>query len=147
MRVLVDTNVVVDTLQRREPWFQDGAFIFHAVANKQIDGFLTAKQIADLHFFSKKQFRGEENVDVKARQIIRKLLSLFNLIDTLGLDCQNALEIENGDYEDAILVKSAIRSGIDCIVTRNADHFKDIPLQVYSPKQFISIITRLDQGN
>ena len=62
-------------------------------------------------------------------------------------DCQNALEIENGDYEDAILVKSAIRSGIDCIVTRNADHFKDIPLQVYSPKQFISIITRLDQGN
>lgn len=43
MRVLVDTNVVVDALQRREPWFQDGAFIFHAVANKQIDGFLTAK--------------------------------------------------------------------------------------------------------
>jgi hypothetical protein len=73
------------------------AFIFHAVANKQIDGFLTAKQIADLHFFSKKQFRGEENVDVKARQIIRKLLSLFSLIDTLGLDCQNALEIENGE--------------------------------------------------
>ena len=70
MRVLVDTNVIVDTLQRREPWFQDGAFIFHAVANKQIDGFLTAKQIADLHFFSKKQFKGEENVDSKRVKLL-----------------------------------------------------------------------------
>ena len=138
MRVLVDTNVVVDALQRREPWFQDGAFIFRAVANKQIDGFLTAKQIADLHFFSKKQFKGEENVDVKARQIIRKLLSLFNLIDTLGLDCQNALEIENGDYEDAMMIETAAREGVDGIITRNTTHFTAGTVPVYTPDEFVS---------
>ena len=48
MRVLLDTNIVVDVLQRREPWFQDGAVIFRAIANKQIEGCLTAKQITDL---------------------------------------------------------------------------------------------------
>ena len=50
MRAVLDTNIVVDVLQRREPWFQDGAVIFRAIANKQVEGCLTAKQITDLHF-------------------------------------------------------------------------------------------------
>ena len=142
MKALLDTNIIVDVLQRREPWFQDGAVIFRAIANKQIEGCLTAKQITDLHFFSRKQFKGEENVDVKARQIIGKLLAIFSLIDTLGIDCQNALGNENGDYEDAVLIDSAVRSGADCIVTRNPEHFKTSTVQVYAPDQFVSVISQ-----
>lgn len=142
MKALLDTNIVVDVLQRREPWFQDGATIFRAIANKQVEGWLTAKQITDLHFFSRKQFKGEENVDVKARQIIGKLLAIFSLIDTLGIDCQNALGNENGDYEDAVLIESAARAGVDCIVTRNPEHFKSATVPVYAPDQFVSVISK-----
>lgn len=142
MKALLDTNIVVDVLQRREPWFQDGATIFRAIANKQVEGWLTAKQITDLHFFSRKQFKGEENVDVKARQIIGKLLAIFSLIDTLGIDCQNALGNENGDYEDAVLIESAARAGVDCIVTRNPEHFKSTTVPVYAPDQFVSVISK-----
>lgn len=140
MRALLDTNVVVDVLQRREPWFQDGAAIFRAIANKQVNGCLSAKQIADLHYFSRMQFKGEEKVDMKARQIVGKLLSLFELIDALGIDCRNALGIENGDYEDAILIASAVRAGVDCIVTRNRDHFKAAPIRIYAPNEFVALI-------
>ena len=142
MRAVLDTNVVIDVLQKREPWFQDGAIIFHAVANKQVIGCLTSKQIADLHFFSRKQFTGEENVDASARQVIGKLLFLFELIDTLGIDCQNALGINNGDYEDAILIESAARAGVDCIVTRNPDHFSQCSVQIYSPEEFVDILKK-----
>ena len=142
MRAVLDTNIVVDVLQRREPWFQDGAVIFRAIANKQVEGCLTAKQITDLHFFSRKQFKGEENVDVKARQVIGKLLAIFSLIDTLGIDCQNALGNENGDYEDAVLIESAVRAGADCIVTRNPEHFKTSTVPVYAPDQFVSVISQ-----
>lgn len=144
MRAILDTNVVVDVLQRREPWFQDGAVIFRAIANKQVTGCLTAKQIADLHFFSRKQFKGEENVDTKARQVVGKILSLFELIDTLGIDCQNALGINNGDYEDAILIESAARAGVEYIVTRNPAHYKTSSVQVYSPAEFVRFISRQD---
>lgn len=144
MRAILDTNVVVDVLQRREPWFQDGAVIFRAIANKQVTGCLTAKQIADLHFFSRKQFKGEENVDTKARQVVGKILSLFELIDTLGIDCQNALGINNGDYEDAILIESAARAGVEYIVTRNPEHYKTSSVQVYSPAEFVRFISRQD---
>ena len=142
MRAILDTNVIVDALQRREPWFHDSAVIFHAIANKQVTGCLTAKQIADLHFFSRKQFKGEENVDAKARQIIGKLLALFETIDTLGIDCQNALGINNGDYEDAILIESAARAGVDCIVTRNPAHYKGSSVQVYAPDEFVCVINQ-----
>ena len=144
MRAILDTNVVVDVLQRREPWFQDGAVIFRAIANKQVTGCLTAKQIADLHFFSRKQFKGEENVDARARQVVGKILSLFELIDTLGIDCQNALGINNGDYEDAILIESAARAGVEYIVTRNPAHYKTSSVQVYSPAEFVRFIRRQD---
>ena len=145
MRAILDTNVIVDVLQRREPWFRHGAIIFRAIANKQVNGYLTARQIADLHFFSRKQFKGDENVDAKARQVIRKLLALFETIDTLAIDCQNALGINNGDYEDAILIESAARAGVDCIVTRNPAHFNLSSVQVYSPDEFVPVISHQEE--
>ena len=145
MRVLLDTNVIVDVLQRREPWFSDGQKIFYAVANKQITGCITAKEAADIHFFSRKQFTGQENVDAKARQVMTKLYALFELIDTLGIDCQNAIAIENNDYEDAIMIESATRAGLDCIVTRNTEHFKVAPIPVYSPAEFAAKLSVADE--
>ena len=140
MRILLDTNVIVDVLQHRDPWFSDGQKIFYAIANKQITGCITAKEAADIYFFCRKQFTGEENVDAKARQIMSKLYALFELIDTLGTDCQNALAIENNDYEDAIMIESAVRSGLDNIITRNPYHFKACPIPIYSPSDFVSTL-------
>lgn len=137
MRALLDTNVMVDVLQRREPWFADGQKIFYAIANKRIIGCITAKEAADIHFFSRKQFTGQENVDEKARQVMTKLYAIFELVDTLGIDCQNAIAIKNNDYEDAIMIESAVRAGLDCTVTRNPDHFKAASIPVYSPAEFV----------
>lgn len=137
MRALLDTNVIVDVLQRREPWFEDGQKIFYAIASKRIIACITAKEATDIYYFSCKQFTGEKNVDAKARQVMTKLYAIFEIIDTLGIDCQNAIAIDNKDYEDAIMIESAARVGIDCIVTRNPDHFKLSPVTVYSPAEFV----------
>ena len=143
MKALLDTNVIVDVLQRREPWFSDGQKIFYAVANKQITGCITAKEAADLHFFSRKQFVGQENVDLKARQVMTKLYALFELVDTLGIDCQRAIAIDNNDYEDAIMIETATRAGLDCIVTRNVEHFKTASIPVYTPAEFATMLSAL----
>ena len=140
MKVLFDTNIVVDVLQRREPWFQDGAALFRKIACRQLTGCLTAKQLTDLHYFSRKQLRGEDFVDAKARQIIGRLLALFDLVDVLGVDCQNALGIENGDYEDAVFIACARRAGVDGIVTRNPDHFQKCDVTVFSPSMLLEAL-------
>ena len=137
MKVLVDTNVVIDVLQNRDPWCEAGKKIFLAIANKQIIGCLTAKQIADIHYFSRKQFKEQENVDKKCRSVITKLLALFELLDTLGIDCQDAVAIENNDYEDAIMMSTAVRSDMDAIITRDKSHYHSAPIPVYTAEEFV----------
>jgi len=138
MKVLIDTNVMVDVLQSREPWCKQGQVLFMAVANKKITGCITAKEAADIHFFSRKQFVGQENVDEKARNVLEKLFALFEVLDSLAEDCQNALGIRNGDYEDAMMMETASRSGVDCIITRNGAHFSGGSVPVYSPDEFLA---------
>ncbi|MBR0186283.1 MAG: PIN domain-containing protein [Synergistaceae bacterium] len=142
MKVLLDTNIIVDVLQKREPWFEAGEKIFLAVAGNLITGCVTAKELADIYYFSRKQFKGFDNVDEKARLVIAKLLSLFEVVDTLGIDCENALAIQNNDYEDAIMIASAVRVGVDCIVTRNTEHYKNSPVMILSPDDFLSFIAK-----
>ena len=103
---------------------------------------MTAKEIADIHFFIRKQFKGEENVDQKARKIISGILALFAMVDTLGEDCQNALGLESNDYEDAIMMTSARRAGIDLIVTRNTDHFRQSPVPICTPAECVKLLKR-----
>ena len=62
MKVLIDTNVIVDVLQSREPWCKQGQAIFMAVANKRVSGCITAKEAADIHFFGDELYSKEELV-------------------------------------------------------------------------------------
>lgn len=141
MKVLLDTNVMIDVLQNRQPWCEAGKDVFLLIANKQVTGCVTAKQIADIHYFSRKQFKEQENIDAKCRNVITKIMALFELLDTLAIDCQDAIAYENNDYEDAIMISTAIRSGVDGIITRDKSHFKSAPLSVYTAEEFVK---RLD---
>ena len=145
MKALIDTNVIVDVLQAREPWRAQGQEIFLAAANRRITACITAKEAADLYYFSRKQFSGRERVDEKARDVLAKLYALFDVLDTLAEDCRNALGISNGDYEDAMMIAAAVRCGADCIVTRNMAHFAASPVPVYSPGEFLAAISSPDE--
>ncbi len=135
MRALIDTNVIIDVLQDREPWCAAGKKIFLAAANKEIGGCLTAKQLADIHFISRKQFKGRENIDSISRKIISKLLMLFDVLDTTASDCLEALDINNNDYEDAIMIATALRCHADCIITRDVNHFHTSIIPIYTPEE------------
>lgn len=145
MKALLDTNVIVDVLQKREPMFADSSKIIIAVADNRLQGYVTSKEIADIHYFSRKQFTGQEDTDKKARQIIEGLLQFLYIVDTTGEDCKKALTIENNDYEDAIMISSAVRSNMDCIITSNSKHFKTSLIPIYSPKDFLDLLKLEDK--
>ena len=138
MKALIDTNVILDVLQSREPWYKQGQSIFLACAGHIITGCITAKQAADIHFFSRKQFVGEENVDEKARRILASLFSLLEVLDSLAVDSLNAIGVPKGDYEDAMMIETAARSGVDCIITRNTAHFTAGGIPTYTPDEFVA---------
>ncbi len=145
MKALIDTNVIVDVLQSREPWCRQGQEIFLAVANRRIIGCITAKEAADIHFCARQQFAGQDRVDEKARDVLAKLYALFEVLDTLAEDCRNALGINNGDYEDAMMIAAAVQCGADCIVTRNETHFTAGSVPVYSPGAFLEKLSSVTE--
>ncbi len=136
MRALVDTCVLIDTLQNREPFSEFSKQIFLAAANYRFSGCITAKSIADIYYLMHR-FTHD---DKKTREILSTLLDIFDLSDTTATDCKAAIVSEISDFEDAILIETAVREHIDCIVTRNTRDYKGAPLPVYEPEAFLELI-------
>lgn len=133
MRVLVDTCVVIDALQGREPFREDAEALFLSAANKHFDGFLAAKSVADIYYLTHRATHS----DSASRRILSSLFKLFELLDTTGLDCRRALSSPLSDFEDAIMSESALRAGVDCIVTRNERDYRHSPVPVCSPGELL----------
>ena len=147
MRVLLDTNVIIDVLQHREPWCQDGEAIFLAAAMNQITACVTAKQIADIHYLTKKLFSGQVHTDARSRQVIEKLMTFMELLDVRAADCKSAIGINNNDFEDAMLIACAARESIDYLVTRNLEHFRHSAVSVLTPSDFVKLMAGSREGS
>ena len=136
MRAFIDTCVIIDVLQNREPFADDAKKIFLAVANEQFDGYVSAKSITDIYYLTHRLTHSDE----QTRQILKTLLGLFGILDTTALDCRKALSSDISDYEDAVMCETAERCEIDCIVTRNEKDYAKAKVSVYTPDKFIKIL-------
>lgn len=136
MRVLIDTCVIIDALQARAPFAEAAQKIFIYSANQQFEGYITAKSVTDIYYLTHRLTHS----DTETRKILSKLFTLFHVLDTASLDCRKAISSEISDYEDAIMAETAIRSEMDCIVTRNVKDYAKSSIPVYEPSSFISIL-------
>lgn len=134
MKALIDTCVIVDVLQRREPFCQKAMDILLAVSNRRCLGILTAKSVTDVYYILRRSIHNEEEV----RKLLRILFALFDVEDTFSIDCQLAIGSPMMDYEDAIMIQTGIRIGADCLVTRNLKDYKLAAFPVFSPEEFLA---------
>ena len=136
MRVLIDTCIIIDALQSRVPFAEAAQKIFLSSANKKFEGYITAKSVTDIYYLTHRLTHS----DMETRKILSKLFILFHLLDTTSLDCRKAISSEMNDYEDAIMVESAVRSGMDCIVTRNIKDYTKAAVNVLDPLAFFKLL-------
>lgn len=134
MRVLIDTCVIIDALQTREPFAKDAESIFKSAAVQRFSGYLTAKSIADLYYLMHHITHNSQ----AARDVLSKLLSLFGLLDTTGTDCLKAISSPVTDYEDAVMIETASRESMDIIVTRNLCDYSKSKVRIISPSAFLN---------
>ena len=137
MNALIDTCVIIDALQSREPFRPEAEAIFLAVANRRVAGCITANSVTDIYYLMHKALHSAADT----KKALGILFSLFDIIDTCGIDCRKALASDTADYEDAVMIESAIRADIDCIVTRNTKDYAEAPLPVYTPSEFLKLLT------
>jgi predicted nucleic acid-binding protein len=132
MKIALDTNVVLDTLARREPFFDRSQAVIRLVAEGMVTGAVTANTITDIHYI----LRG--HLDKEAvRAALRGLMELLDVVDVTGSECRAALDLPMEDYEDALLACCAKNWGADCIVTRNMKDFVNSPIRALTPEDFL----------
>lgn len=136
MRALIDTCVIIDALQSREPFRADAEKVFYATANMRCIGYITAKSVADIYYLMLKCFHS----GAETRKVLQSLLSIFDILDAVGIDCRKVLHSELKDYEDAIMVESAVRAELNYIVTRNIWDYVGSPIPIHTPDKFIQLI-------
>ena len=131
MSVLIDTNIIIDALQNRERFAKDSELV--VLQAYEYDGYIAATSVTDIYYIQRRYYHDKE----KARKNLEKVLKLYDIIDVTEIDCRNALRSDIPDFEDAVLVESAKRNGIDCIITRNTKDFKNTGIKVYTPIEFL----------
>ncbi len=138
MNVLVDTCVIIDSLQHRMPFSQDSDALCLEVASGNITGFITAESVSDIYYILHKAFHNDTDV----REALEKLCLSFGILDTTAIDCRNAFSSSVSDFEDAIMVETGMRCHVDCIVTRNKKDFKNATLAIYTPDELLKILNK-----
>ena len=141
MKALIDTCVIVDVLQNRVPFCEKAQTIFLAAANNQFTGCMTAKSSADIYYLTHR-FTHD---DKASRAVLNKLFMLFEVLDTAGMDCRHAILSEISDFEDAVMVETAVRTEMDCIVTRNIRDFTNSPIPVFTPEEFLDKLASTEE--
>lgn len=136
MKVLIDTCVVLDVLQKREPFFAEAREVFLAAARNRIVGCISAKSVTDIYYLTHRLLHSNE----ASRKVLGDLFKLFALIDSTGEVCRRALVSDMSDYEDAVMAQSAARSGCDVIVSRNLKDYESSPVPAKSPGELLEML-------
>ena len=135
MRVLLDTNVVLDFILKRPPFNVEAKEIFVRAAQRQIEIFVSPITPINAFYTTRK----EKGKDV-AFQVIEKLLKIVRITKSDNQIYQNALSLGFNDYEDAVQHACALAENLDAIVTRNTKDFKNAAVKIYSPSEFLQIL-------
>lgn len=137
MRILIDTCIIIDALQNREPFNHSAQEIFLLAANRRIDAFITAKSVTDIYYLMHRMTHSDKDT----RDVLNRLFKLFDLADTAGTDCKYALSSDVSDYEDAVMIETAVRTQMDFIVTRNTKDYSKSVVPVLTPDELIQKVS------
>ncbi len=135
MRVLLDTNVVLDLLLDREPWSKTAAKLFSRVESGILDGYLGATTVTTIYYLAAKAVGAKT-----ARQEIRKLLALCAVAPVNRPVLEAAFELDFADFEDSVLHEAARQVGAEAVVTRDPKGFKKATLSVLTPDECLGIL-------
>lgn len=133
MRILLDTNVVIDALAAREPFRRPAELIFLYCEKDGVTGCLSGNSLSDTYYLLRKHL--SENA---VRGHLGALMYLFDILPVGEEECSQALVSSIRDFEDAIQAACAKRFHIDYIITRDLSFLEQCPMAV-TPSKFIEI--------
>ena len=134
IKLLVDTNIVIDLLSKRAEFYEEAADLFSRADRNELKLAISALSFANTNYILSKLKSPKE-----AREILRKFKVLVELLNLDDKVTELALSDNRfPDFEDGLQYYSAIENGIDIIITRNKKDFKNSKLPVLTAKEYLA---------
>lgn len=134
-KILIDTNVLIDYLLEREPFFEDAKDVILSCADGKVKGCIAAHSIPNMFFILRKDYSAKER-----REVLSNLCSIF---DVEGIDKAKLLvRLTNedfSDFEDCLQMECAKSYGADYIVTRNISDYSTSEIKAIMPKDYLEL--------
>lgn len=139
MKILFDTNVVLDVMLDRTPFSEPASHLLSFVERGDLSGFLCATTVTTIHYLATKVLGKDQ-----AQNQIKSLITLFDIASVNRTVIEDALKSKFSDFEDSVIYQSSRHVGADAIVTRDPKGFKKSKLPVYSPIELLKILEAID---
>lgn len=133
----LDTNIVLDLLAERMPFYTEAAKLFSLADKKKLKLSISSLCLADAHYILSRQ-----NPEIEVRKVLRKFKVLVNVLPLDDKITDLALNSDFKDFEDAIQYFTALEYDQDLIITRNQHDFKESKIPVMTAGEFIKSIKK-----
>lgn len=135
LHVLFDVNVILDTLQEREPFYEVSAQIMSLAEKGIIEGYISVHSVTTLMYLLSKDKSPE-----LAKVVLTSLLQFLKVVKVDQSTIEQSLNLSFKDFEDAVQVIAALQSNLDYLVTRNPHDFLLSPVPVLQPIELLKIV-------
>ena len=135
MKILVDTNILLDVLTRRPQFYEDSAKIWSLIHTGLLEGYLSAISVNNLYYIVRK-LRDRKT----AESFVDDLLVDFEIVSLTKNVLKQARTVTGKDFEDAIQYFSAIQEGCELLITRNKKDFPSAGLRILTPAEFLKVL-------
>lgn len=137
MNVLIDTNIILDILLRREPHYEDAARINVLSEKGYIRSYISASAITDIFYVATKELKNKGTV----LDLLKNLLITTNIASVTETGIHEALNLKWDDFEDSVQYVAGQGISAEYIITRNSKDFAKSQIKILSPKEFLDKIT------
>ena len=133
MRLMIDTNIILDVLLEREPFFTQSKQILTMCENKQILGFISASTATDIFYLVRKALQSTD----EAYRALGHILDIVKVLTVTNEDVNAAFLVKAKDFEDCLLATCAKSNKCDGIVKKNKKDFMSFGIELFSPKEIL----------
>lgn len=135
MRLMIDTNIFLDVMAKREPFFADSKAVLELCENKKVYGFLSASSATDIFYLVRRQLHSIE----LAYKALGSVLDIAKVLAVTNEDVLNAYIQRASDFEDCLMATCAKANKCDAIVTRNKKDFLNFGITLFSPEELLKL--------
>ncbi len=135
MRLMIDTNIFIDVLTKREPFYHNSKLVLDLCENKKVQGFLSASAVTDIYYLVRRCVHDDDI----AYDALGSVLDIVKILPITNDDILSAYMQKAPDFEDCLLAMCAKVNKCDAIITRNKKDFQTFDIDLLSPEELLDM--------